>query len=99
MFFNSKCIISILSNPFGDNPLKSLILGRAIFTNLSKNSYILSFLKDTFNPAFVPFLVLKFEIDFLNFVTTGFCPVSKDKSFSHDFIIFDHYHLILSPYL
>ena len=29
-------------------------------------------LKVTFNPAFEPFLVLKFATDFLNFVITGF---------------------------
>jgi len=56
-------------------PLKSFILGRAILTSLSINSYILFFLKVTFKPASVFFLVLKFDIDFLNFVTTGFCPV------------------------
>ena len=56
MLLDPKRIITILSKPFGDKPLKSLILGKAIFTNLSKNSYILSFLSETFKPEFVPFL-------------------------------------------
>ena len=76
MFFYSKCIISNLSKPLMDNPLKSLILGKAIFTSLSRNSYILSFLKVTFKPAFDPLRVLKFATDFLNFVTTGFWRLS-----------------------
>ena len=48
----------------------------------------ISFLSDTFKPALVPFLVLKFDIDFLNFVITGFWPVNNDKSFSQDFNYF-----------
>ena len=43
-----------------------------MLTNLSKNSYILTPLKVTLTPAPAPFLVLKFDIDFLNFVTEGF---------------------------
>jgi hypothetical protein len=35
----------------------------------------------------LPFLVLKFATDFLNFVTTGFWPVIFPKSSSVDFII------------
>ena len=54
------------------SPLKSLILGKAILTNLSINSYILLDLRVTFTPAFEPFLVLKLDIDFLNLVITGF---------------------------
>ena len=73
----------IYQSHFADKPLKSLILGKAILINLSTNSYILFFLKVTFSPAFVSFLVLKFEIDFLNFVTIGFCPVIEAKSSSH----------------
>ena len=46
------------------SPLKSFILGKAIFTNLSINSYIFKDLKVTLTPALDPFLVLKFEIDF-----------------------------------
>ena len=42
-------------------------------------------------PAFEPFLVLKFAIDFLNFVITGFCPVIFAKSSSHDFNIFESF--------
>ena len=38
--------------PFGLNPLKSLILGNAIFTSLSKNSYIFFDLNVTLTPAF-----------------------------------------------
>ena len=73
MFFNTKSIISkFIKTIRSDKPLKSLILGKAIFTNLSKNSYILFFLKVTFKPAFDPFRVLKFATDFLNFVITGF---------------------------
>ena len=60
----------------------------AIFTSLSINSYILFFLNVTFKPAFVFFLVLKFAIDFLNLVTTGFCPVIFAKSSSQDLSIF-----------
>ena len=44
-------------------------------------------LKVTFNPALVPFLVLKLATDFLNFVTIGFCPVIFPRSSSVDFII------------
>ena len=72
MLFNTKSEFPNLSNPFADKPLKSLILGNAMFTNLSRNSYILFFLRVTFKPALVPFLVLKFATDFLNFVITGF---------------------------
>jgi len=35
------------------------------------------------------FLVLKFEIDFLNFVTTGFCPAIFAQSSSQDLRIFE----------
>ena len=45
MFFNSKSIISKIIKTFDDKPLKSFILGSAILTSLSINSYILSFLK------------------------------------------------------
>ena len=72
MLLYTKSIISTFIKTFIDKPLKSLILGKAIFTNLSKNSYILSFLSETFKPEFVPFLVLKLDIDFLNFVTHRF---------------------------
>ena len=68
-----------LSKPFDDKPLKSFILGNAIFTNRSRNSYILSLRKVTFKPALDPFLVLKLATDFLNFVITGFCPVILAK--------------------
>ena len=60
-----------LSQLLSFKPLKSLILGRAMLTILSINSYILLFLNVTFKPALAPFLDLKFEIDFLNFVITG----------------------------
>ena len=71
--------------------LKSLILGRAILTNLSKNSYILFFLSVTFKPALDPFLVLKLATDFLNFVITGFWPAIFAKSSSHDFNNFESF--------
>ena len=70
--FNRKKKIEKLSIFLEDSPLKSFTLGRAIFTRRSINSYIFEDLKVTLTPAFAPFLVLKFEIDFLNFVTTGF---------------------------
>ena len=75
MFFYTKRIIAWAIYSFRRlNPLKSLILGKAIFINLSINSYILLDLKVTLTPAFDPFLVLKFDIDFLNLVITGFWP-------------------------
>ena len=50
-----------LSIPLIDKPLKSFTLGKAMFTNLSRNSYIFTDLKVTLTPALAPFLVLKFE--------------------------------------
>ena len=88
--FTPKVKFPNLSKPLVDKPLKSLIRGKAIFTSLSKNSYILFFLKVTFKPAFDPLRVLKFETDFLNLVVTGFCPVIFAKSSSQD------YHIILN---
>ena len=54
-------------------------------------------LKVTFKPELVPFLVLKFEIDFLNLVVTGFCPVIFAKSSSHDFKILESFPSKPSP--
>ena len=64
-----KIVINMgLGNDGNDKKiLKSFILGKAIFTSLSINSYIFLFLKVTLTPAGAPFLVLKFDIDFLNF--------------------------------
>ena len=55
-------------------PLKSLILGKAIFIKSIYKFIHFVRSKVTFTPAFDPFLVLKLDIDFLNFVITGFCP-------------------------
>ena len=86
--FTPKVKFPNLSQAESFSPLKSLILGNAIFTNLSRNSYILSFLKVTLRPALDPFLDLKFDIDFLNFVITGYCPVIDDMSFIQTSIFF-----------
>ena len=64
MFLYTKSKISNLSQAESFKPLKSFILGKAILTSLSRNSYILWFLNVTLRPAFDPFLDLKLEIDF-----------------------------------
>ena len=62
---------AIMAGLLGAETIMITCLGSAIFANLSTNSYILFFLNVTFKPAFVFFLVLKFDIDFLNLVITG----------------------------
>ena len=60
----------------------SELLGNEIVINLSKNSYILSPLRVTLQPIGWLALNLKAAIDFLDFVTNGFCPVIAVKSFT-----------------
>ena len=61
-------------------PLKSLTLGNATLNNLVAKSYILSLLRVTLQPIFIPSLNLKAAIDFLALVIIGFCPVINVKS-------------------
>ena len=96
MFFYSKRIVIRFIYSLDDKPLKSFILGKAIFTSLSINSYILIDLNVTFTPAFDPFLVLKFDIDFLNFVITGFCPAISNHQ--HKLLVFFHLKPHPAPY-
>ena len=97
MFFNPKRKIINLSIPLEERPLKSLSC-RAIFTSLSINSYILFDLKVTFTPALDP-LVLKLEIDFLNFVVIGLCPVISEISSIKILIFYHQSHLHKDPCL
>src|SRR6056297_2788373 len=55
---------------------------RAIATliNRSKNSYIILSLRVALHPTGIPFRIEKFEIDLLDFVITGFCPVIVVKT-------------------
>jgi len=46
--------------------------------NLSRNSYIICPLRVTLQPIGVPFLNLKAAIDFFAFVTTAFCPETRE---------------------
>ena len=68
------------SNDFGLKPRKSLIRGIAIFTSLSRNSYIRSPRKVTLQPMGHPSLILKPAILLRAFVTTTFCPLINSRS-------------------
>src|ERR1700735_5214793 len=68
------------SNEFGGNPLKSRTRGRTMAESRSRNSYIRSPRKVTMQPMGMPLRILKFAIDFLARVITGFCPVICSSS-------------------
>ena len=53
-------------------PLEERFKAQQKLSQMPRNSYILFSLNVTLRPALVPFLVLKFATDFLNFVITGF---------------------------
>ena len=77
------------SKDFFDRPLKSLTLGKAINIRRSKNSNIRFLRNVTLHPMLSPFLNLKPAIDFFALVTTGFCPVIRERSSIALFMTFE----------
>ena len=68
------------SNPRGDTPWKSLMLGRARETSLSRNSHMRAPRRVTVQATGIPWRTLKPATDFFALLRRGRCPVMAVSS-------------------